>query len=286
MPELPEVETIRSDLDKKIRGKIIKNVEVKKPKMVDSKSAAFVNNLLNQEILKVKRRGKLLIIHLSSGKYLLIHLKMTGQLVYEEKGNIIVGGHSQGNDIKSLPNKYSHIIFKFKEGSVLYFNDMRQFGYARIVNNDELSDIVTRYGIEPLTDDFIFDKFKNIFKNRKTSVKAVLLNQQLISGIGNIYADEILFLAGVKPNRKAYSLSLAEKRKMYIATNRIIKFAIKHRGTTFNDYVDTDGKKGGFLKKLKVFGRKGEKCARCKDGIIQKIKVAQRGTHFCNKCQY
>lgn len=293
MPELPEVETIKNDLRKRILRKKIVGIEIRKRKIVKNKSTDFIKILKGNFFSNLDRIGKLLIFKLLDRKnYLLIHLKMTGQLIYCNKGEIVAGGHEIG--LKSslipglgdnLPNKYTHVIFEFNDGSKLFFNDLRQFGYLKIVNKEELERIVKDYGIEPLTKDFTIKKFREVLKNRKTSIKAVLLNQKLIAGIGNIYADESLFLAKIKPNRQAGSLLNKEIEELFKAISFIIKKAIKYRGTTFSNYVDTSGRKGNFTKLLKVYGREGEKCRRCLSDTIKKIKVAGRGTRYCQKCQ-
>ncbi|MFH2104905.1 MAG: bifunctional DNA-formamidopyrimidine glycosylase/DNA-(apurinic or apyrimidinic site) lyase [Parcubacteria group bacterium] len=285
MPELPEVETIRRDLQRKIVGKKITEVKVRKLKIVKGSQPAFRRALIGNSFAKISRRGKLLILELKKGeKYLLIHLKMTGQLIYQARGQIIAGGHGWPQ-IGKLPNKYSHIIFTFADRSQLFFNDLRQFGYMKLVGDEELSAILEKFGIEPLTKNFTWANFRHALAGKKTSLKAVLLNQKLIAGIGNIYVDEICFRAGVRPSRAVNKLSSAELRKIFNSCNIIIKQAIKYRGTTFNDYVDADGNKGNFISRLKVYQRAGEKCQRCRRGVIKKTRLAGRGTHYCPQCQ-
>jgi len=209
---------------------------------------------------------------------------MTGQLIYQKKNKITAGGHGE-LDNKKLPNKFSHIIFTFSDNSQLFFNDMRQFGYMKIVDEKELDKILNQFGIEPLDKDFNLKTFKKVLQNRKTNIKQLLLNQKLIAGIGNIYADEICFYAKVKPSRKVLTLNEAEIKKLYQGSKQILKTAIKKRGTTFNNYRDADGKQGSFVSFLKVYGRAGELCKRCKNGKIKKIKQGGRGTHYCPDCQ-
>lgn len=284
MPELPEVETIKNDLKRAILNKKIVSVIVNKKPVVKSNYNNFFKILKNNSFKNISRIGKLLIFNLQANCYLLIHLKMTGQLVYCDKTKCIAGGHEVPGGIGKLPNKYSHIIFKFFDKSVLYFNDLRRFGYLKIVNEDELEKIKSKFGIEPLTSGFTFEKFKEIFINRKKNIKAVLMDQALIAGVGNIYADEILFKAGVKPMRMAADIKQEELKKIFKTANEILKKAIKMRGTTFSNYVDSRGKKGNYTKMLKIYGREGEKCFRC-GGVIKKIKLGGRGTRFCGRCQ-
>lgn len=284
MPELPEVETIRQDLRAKIIGLKIKNIEVRNQKSVRGETDVFCSVLKGNSIKEIDRIGKLLIFQLAkSGQYMLTHLKMTGQLIYSFRGGRVAGGHSldKGDGLES--SKHTHVIISFSDGSQLQFNDMRKFGYLQLVNSKELEKIKAGYGIEPGKENFSLADLKKVFANRKTNIKAVLLNQKLISGIGNIYADEILFAAKVKPTRIANSLSETEIKKIHKASLEIIKKAIKNRGTTFSNYRDADGQKGNFSRFLQVYERAGLKCLRC-SGIIKKIKLAGRGTHFCD-CQ-
>lgn len=291
MPELPEVETIKGGLERKILGKKITGVKIRNRKIIKSQFNDFIKILLNNSFTAISRVGKLLILKLADkNNFLLIHLKMTGQLVYCFKDKLVAGGHSLSSRANlsgigdQLPNKYSHVVFKFKSGAELFFNDMRRFGYLKIVNESELKKIIGEYGPEPLSRNFNVKRFREILAGRTTSIKAVLLNQKLIAGIGNIYADEILFAAQVRPNRRVNTLSAAEEKRIFQAVNRIIKRAIKYRGTTFNNYIDAAGRKGNFTKFLKVYGREGEECFRCSEILIKK-KIASRGTRYCPRCQ-
>jgi len=354
MPELPEVETIKNDLKKRILGKKITAVEIRSRKIIKSKPADFIPEavplsgadryipplrrieisktigrkakpLLLKKTFKNSKRfleaagcedaagvsqrnftriikgnsfsgldriGKLLIFELADRKnFLLIHLKMTGQLIYCNKGEVVAGGHETGGEGdkipgvgEALPNKYTHLIFSFANGAKLFFNDLRKFGYAKVVNGKELEKIKGEYGAEPLTKEFTLAAFRKVLEGKNAPVKAILLNQNLIAGIGNIYADEALFKARIRPSRRAGSLSDKETEALFKAVNNIIKKAIKYRGTTFSNYVDASGRKGNFTKLLKVYHREGEKCRRC-GAVIKKAKVAGRGTRFCEKCQ-
>jgi formamidopyrimidine-DNA glycosylase len=284
MPELPEVETIRRDLCKSILNKKMVDVKVSKKSMVEGNLKDFKENLISNQIVDIARTGKLLIFKLKKDrKYLLAHMRMTGQLVYVLKDKKTPGGHNFPK-LEELPNKYSHIIISFSDKSKLYLNDMRQFGYMKVVPEEELEKIKLNFGIEPLQPNFEWEKFKNLSKGRKTSIKAFLLNQKNIAGIGNIYADEILFDAKIRPSRKVGSLSEKELRNIFISSEKIIKKAIQKRGTTFSDYVDGNGHKGSFVSYLKVYDRKDKKCKSCKEKI-KKIKLCGRGTYYCPICQ-
>ncbi len=297
MPELPEVETIRRDLVASILKKKIIDLKLNDAKVLKNAKPFFVKALLNRSILDISRRGKLLSFKISkkegekSNKYLLVHLKMTGQLILIAKEEKIVGGHSISDESfekavgGSLPNKHTRAEIVFSSGARLFFNDLRRFGYLQIVSEEELVRIKEEnYGPEPLSPKLSIDYLSQMLKKRSSSIKALLLNQKLIAGLGNIYVDEALFLAGIRPVREGRSLSLGERRKLLLSINKIIEKAIENRGTTFNNYVDSSGKKGNFSRLLQVYGRKGELCFKCKTSI-EKIKLAGRGTHYCPKCQ-
>ena len=290
MPELPEVETIKRDLEKSIIGLEIKSLIFKSDKEIKNKKNLFNKILIDNKFKSVERIGKLLIFKLGEGYFLLIHLKMTGQLIFCSKNKFIAGGHSlkKGSLTESvggnLPNRYTRVVFNFKNGSKLFFNDLRRFGYLKLVKKEDLKEIILKYGIEPLKEDFNLENLKKVLKNRKTNIKSILLNQNLISGIGNIYNDEILFDAGIRPDRSASKIKTEEMKRIISSANKIIKKAIESRGTTFSDYTDGEGRRGNFSNFLKVYGREGEKCKKC-GGVVKKIKLAGRGTYFCPKCQ-
>jgi formamidopyrimidine-DNA glycosylase len=187
--------------------------------------------------------------------------------------------------VGELPNRYSHVIFSFVGGAKLFFNDMRQFGYLRVVNYQELKEVKAQYGIEPLTDDFSWKTLLLILQKRKTALKNVLLDQKVIAGLGNIYVDEACFAANIRPWRRADRISREEVKKLERAIRRILKLAIENRGTTFGDYRDGLGGEGNFVKKLKVYGRVGKLCKRCKKVDIKKVRVGGRGTSYCPVCQ-
>lgn len=287
MPELPEVETIRGDLARKLGGQRIKSVTIINRKTVALAPAVFYRRLSKQIIDQVGRRAKLLFFKLKpSGDYLLIHLKMTGQLIYQDKKSLIAGGHSLSEEKDGdYPNKHTRVIFSFDNQSQLFFNDLRKFGYIKLAQARELEELIKKnYGPEPLSTDFSLLAFRKILSSKKTNIKAVLLNQKNVSGLGNIYVDESLFKAGISPKRRASSLSPSEIKKLYLAVNRIIAQAIKDRGTTFNNYRDSEGRRGSFSSRLKVYGRDKASCRSC-GRPISKIKLAGRGTHYCSFCQ-
>lgn len=291
MPELPEVETVRLDLEAQLLNKKIKKIEVLNPGTVGGDAINFSSSLVNTSFSAISRRGKLLIFTSSHrGLFLLAHLKMTGQLIYRIKNQIIAGGHSLSSHSfdqavgGELPSKHTRLILSFSDGSNLFFNDIRKFGYLKLVNSSELAKIVNNYGPEPLDKLFILSDFTTRLKKRRISIKAALLDQKLVAGIGNIYVDEILFASGVRPERSAASLTTKEISKIYQAIKKILALAIVSRGTTFSNYVDGSGNKGNFSQYLQVYGRGDLSCLKCGLAII-KTKVAGRGTHYCEHCQ-
>jgi formamidopyrimidine-DNA glycosylase len=293
MPELPEVETLRSQLDSVVSGKTIKTSKVKWPKMVSPLSpTTFNRRLKNRKIIGVDRRAKMLVFRLNNTgnkkdpQFLAVHLKMTGQLVFCPKsGQATYGGHPQKDGTKDLPNKHTHIIIDFIDGSNLYFNDMRKFGWMRLLTQSDLDDIFSRYGLEALSAKFSISAFRAMmsrYPNRK--IKQLLLDQTLIAGIGNIYADEACFATGVMPTRNLKDISDVEAKSLLSHVKRILKLSIAKKGTSYSTYVNLDGNSGGFVPYLKVYGRKGDPCKKCKNPI-DRMRVVGRGTHYCSICQ-
>ncbi|TAN58511.1 bifunctional DNA-formamidopyrimidine glycosylase/DNA-(apurinic or apyrimidinic site) lyase [Patescibacteria group bacterium] len=301
MPELPEVETIKRQLLKEVIGKKIKEVELRLPKLAyfegfkgdgstGSPQAAknFKKNLEGAKIGKADRAAKILILTLSNDYTLLVHLKMTGQLIYRAKnGKMRRGGHPWPPAAVEVPNKWTHIIFHFVDGSKLYFNDLRQFGYMKLVKSDELAEQkeIRKLGIEPFDKNFTVELFSKMLKcHAKAKIKPLLMDQNFISGIGNIYADESLHYAGILPTRPAGKIKPEEVKRLYQGIKIILKKSIAKGGTSSDTYVTLSGQKGGYEKYLKVYGREGKKCLRC-GGIIKRIKLGGRSAHFCPDCQ-
>ncbi len=292
MPELPEVETIRLDLEKTLIAKKIVSLQILSTNTIKNPKSFFNKKLLGFSFSEISRRGKLLIFKISGAdNFLLIHLKMTGQLIYLEGKNKVAGGHSlkEGSFLEAvggdLPNRHTRVIFNFEDNSQLFFNDLRKFGYLKIISGEELIKILAEnYGPEPLEKKLDEKYLKEVFQNRLRPIKNLLLDQKIIAGLGNIYVDEALFLAGILPLRSAKSLKSLEIITLVKAIKKVIALALKKRGTTFSDYLDSKGRKGNFSKFLKVYGRQNESCLNCGKEII-KIKLGGRGTHYCAKCQ-
>ncbi len=290
MPELPEVETIRRDLLLGVLKKKIVGIKINDSKVVRGDKKNWEKELFGKQFLDILRIGKLLAFKLSTGKYVLLHLRMTGQLIYKEENKIIAGGHPFSKKSKEkavggeLPNKFTRLIIEFSDNSFLFFNNIRRFAYAKIVSEKDWLKEKKRFGLEPKTDNFVFKDFFKVINSRKSNIKSVLLNQSLIAGLGNIYVDESLFLSKIDPRRLSSEVSEKEAKLLFKSIDRVIGEALKYRGTTFSDYVDSKGKRGDFFNKLKVYGRENQECLICGEKIA-KIRVAGRGTHFCSRCQ-
>ncbi|MBU2219749.1 DNA-formamidopyrimidine glycosylase [Patescibacteria group bacterium] len=278
MPELPEIETISRQLNRLIVGKKIKEVKVKLPKIIKMTSVDFKRALEGAKIKSVDRRAKLLIFELNNGWSMLAHLKMTGQMIYKTTDHRLR---------TTVENKHTHVIFNFMDGSRLLFNDLRQFGYLKLVKSAKLQEyfIEEGFGPEPLVKDFTLPDFKALLvKKPNARIKQFLMDSENIAGIGNIYSDEILFFSRIHPLRRAASLKKSEIKKMHSGIKKILADAIKLKGTSAKDYLDAFGQKGKFAQKLRVYGQEGKKCVKCKDKIIR-IKIGGRSAHFCPVCQ-
>lgn len=287
MPELPEVEIVRVQLWRKLRGKRILRVIVKHTKTVGF-DRAFSERLAGRAFRDIDRIGKLLIFTFQGEKnlFLLAHLKMTGQFFLTDKAGKIVGGggHSDTGPIGPLPNRHTRVVFELAGGNTLFFNDQRIFGYLKLVDKAGLDAAKAHFGPEPINGGFDTGAFFARLQRTDRVIKAVLLDQSVVAGLGNIYVDEALFRSRILPTRPASSLSRAEARLLAKNAGAVMNESIKHGGTTFRSFTDTDGGRGGFVKRLRVFDRQGEPCVKCGEAI-RKIKLAGRGTHFCEHCQ-
>lgn len=282
MPELPEVETIIRDLTVHLVNKTIKQVSVIYPGSINQKPVKFIAHLEGQKIKNLSRRGKNIILQLTTD-YLVIHLKMTGQLVWRGGQTTLAGGHPIINVGQELPNKFTRVILKFAAGT-LYFNDVRKFGWVRIMTALELELYLQRLGVEPLGIDFTKDYLQTALAAKRIAIKAALLDQSKIAGLGNIYVDEALWASGIAPTRPANSLSKPELKKLQQAIVAVLNLSISQRGTSFNNYRDGNGEAGNNMKFLKVYGRANEGCPKCRRPL-KKFRLAGRGTHWCDHCQ-
>lgn len=287
MPELPEVETVRRGLDKLIVGKTIQSIEVlNSPRSFQGDADSTAKFVVGSSVTAVRRRAKLLMIDLSTSYTLLVHLKMTGQMVYRGQQNF-GAGHPNDSLIGELPDRSTRVVFEFDDRSHLYFNDQRRFGWVKPVPTMEITNVafVSRLGPEPFDEALTPEIFISRMRRRNRSViKAALLDQSVIAGVGNIYADESLWGAKIHPARRIESVTDAELTKLLKEVRTVLQLSLDHGGSTDRNYVDAEGKRGSYLKFAKVFRRENQPCPRCGATII-KTRVAGRGTHICPVCQ-
>lgn len=286
MPELPEVETVRRGLEKLIVGKKVKSVVSDTQKSFPNAQADVETFLLGSSITKVSRRAKVLLIDLDNAYSLMIHLKMTGQLVY--RGETQFGaGHPSDSLIGELPDRSTRVTVEFTDGSKLFFNDQRKFGWVKLLPTIEVPniDFMKKVGPEPLEADFTAKEFAERFTRRaKTSIKAALLDQTVIAGVGNIYADESLWGAKIHPQRLVGTITPTEFKRLYGELRSVMNIAIEKGGSTDKNYVNAEGRRGSYMDFARVFRREGLPCPRCGTSIV-KFKAAGRGTHICPFCQ-
>jgi formamidopyrimidine-DNA glycosylase len=291
MPELPEVQTVVSDLNKKIKGDVIVGFWSDWGKTIKNKTIKeFTKEISGKKILGARRIGKNIFIDLSGGKTLYIHLKMTGHLLVKRTMT-----NDQETRNKSYfsdrVNQYVHHVWKLQTENyklkTLEFSDLRKFGKIVLVDTDKLMELkeIKELGIDAMSPKFTFEHFNNILEKKKQKkIRDILMDQNLIAGIGNIYLSEISFDAGILPERLAKNLKPAERKKIYNSIQKILKLAIKLRGTSDSDYRDTAGAPGGFQKVLKVYRKEKQKCPKC-DTIIRRLKMGQRSVFVCPVCQ-
>ncbi|NTU98812.1 DNA-formamidopyrimidine glycosylase, partial [Candidatus Falkowbacteria bacterium] len=263
MPELPEVQTIVDDLSRYLPGLNVRSFKELNPlasgngRMCEPSSIDFSKKIKGQKIISVSRRAKTLVFELENN-YLLVHLKMTGQLVYrscaEKDCEVVAGGHPIVGVGQELPNKFTRGHFILSDGSDLFFNDVRRFGWLKLVSKEEYQKYEQELGIEPFSEEFTLAYFTRMLERKKSAtIKQAILEQKYLVGVGNIYADEALFEAKIKPHRQAGSLSAEEIKALWRIIPKLLAKAIKFRGTSFNDYRDAHGRKGNFVSQLKVY---------------------------------
>lgn len=286
MPELPEVETVRRGLAQLLPGRKITAVEHDTPKSFPNATADVKQFLIGAKVTGVRRRAKVLLLDLSTAHTLVVHLKMTGQIVF--RGETAFGaGHPNSSLVGELPDKSTRVTITFADGARLFFNDQRKFGWMKLMPSLEVPniDFMKKVGPEPLEADFTAEAFAMRFARRpKTNIKAALLDQTVVAGVGNIYADESLWGAKIHPARLVGSLSHDDFQKLYEELRAVMNKAIEKGGSTDKNYVSAEGKRGSYLDFARVFRREGKPCPRCGTTII-KFKHAGRGTHVCPHCQ-
>ena len=287
MPELPEVEIVRLGLNNFITGRQIKSIDIANPKSFPSDAILIDRHVLNANVTSVKRRAKVLFINLSTDYSLMIHLKMTGQLVFVSNSDRFGAGHPNDDLISSLPSKSTRVVINFADGSKLFFNDQRKFGWIKLIKDEHINNevFISKLGPEPLTAEFTPKVFYQRLQRRsRTSIKAAILDQSVVAGVGNIYADESLWGARIHPATLVGKLSRRSISVLCEELKYVLALSIEKGGSTDRNYVQADGKKGSYLQFARVFRREGLTCPRCSEVII-KTRVAGRGTHLCPKCQ-
>jgi formamidopyrimidine-DNA glycosylase len=281
MPELPEVETIRRQLEKFLVGHRIEKVDVKTSKIFIGNKKALIGGIVK----KVRRFGKVLAIDLDNGFSAICHLKLTGQFIYRgprlrhipKISKKVLGG---------VPGKHTHVIFYLDREAKLYYNDVRKFGWIKAVKTSDVekTGFIGKLGPEPL-DGLTLPKFRQIIGSSKRAIKVLLMDQTKIGGVGNIYANDGLWLAKVNPKRSANSLSESEQSKLYKAVIKVLKNGLKYGGSSDLAYVTPEGSEGKYQKHFLAYGKGGKVCSRCKKSKIKKISLGGRGTYFCALCQ-
>jgi formamidopyrimidine-DNA glycosylase len=270
MPELPEVETIRRDLEKFIVGRKVLGIETNSPKQVQPSLAVVKKAIVGATIKKVQRRAKILQIFFSNGAIIMVHLKLTGRLLFRKKGD--------------KPDDWQHITISLSGDKELRFADSRKFGWFRLLKDEkELQKILKDFGPEPFLD-LTLPIFQKILGSTRRPVKIVLMDQKTIAGVGNIYANEALFLAKIDPRRPANKITKQEGENLYQSLEKVLKLGLRYRGASDNDYLDALGNKGSYQEHFLVYGRQGQKCPTC-SGLIKRIVVGGRSAFYCPTCQ-
>lgn len=287
MPELPEVETVRLGLAEFLPGHKIVSASSDWPKSFPNAESDVNTFLIGAQVLEVRRRAKVLIIDLNTDHSLIIHLKMTGQMVYVAENSRFGAGHPNGSLVGQLPDKSTRVTLTFESGSRLFFNDQRKFGWMRLLPTIEIEnlDFFKKVGPEPLAADFTAEAFiERLMRRKNSAIKAVLLDQTVIAGVGNIYADESLWGARIHPSTLVKDIKTAKLKSLFSELQYVLNLSIEKGGSTDKNYVNAEGKKGSYMDFARVFRREKLPCPRC-GSMIEKSRVAGRGTHTCPTCQ-
>lgn len=282
MPELPEVETIVRKLNDVLKNKVLVNIEVHRDKSFQGDA----EKIIGKPIVKVSRRAKLIRFHFPNKLNILAHLKMTGQFIFvgEKK---VGGGHPTSDWVNVLPSKHTRVsLYLINKGKPenLYFNDMRVFGWLRVLSDEEVEKEHQKYGPDINSDDASLEYFSGKLARTGRKIKQVIMDNKIVSGVGNIYACDGLNMAKIHPTRPANSLSKNEVSRLLVALKHVINLGIKLGGATISDYKNVDGFSGSYQDEVLTYGREGEACKNC-PGIIEKIKIGGRGTYYCPRCQ-
>ena len=288
MPELPEVEVVKRSLTNKIKNLIIKTVKINDDRLRYRINKNEIKKIIGLKIKKIERRSKFLLFFFNKDIIMLVHLGMTGKFFFIDKKKIKFKTSFYYNINQAKDQKHNHVVFSLNNKQKLIYNDVRKFGFIKFFNKKNLNDNLhlKSLGPEPLGQDFNYNYFKKYLAGRNRVIKDILMDQKFVSGIGNIYANEILFLSKVKPVREAKNLKDFEVKKILKVTKKILKKSIKLGGSSIKDFSSSDGKKGSFQGSFNVYGKKSEICSNknCANKIIRSI-ISNRSTFYCSKCQ-
>jgi formamidopyrimidine-DNA glycosylase len=276
MPELPEIESLRRILARSAAGRTVESVRISEPRLRRRIAHNLAAGVQGRRIVRLGRRAKYLIIELSGGAAIIVHLGMSGSLTHR----------GAGFDNSEFAERHDHVEFALDDGTRLVYNDPRRFGLIRLVMTDDVKTApeFANIGPEPLSAAFNAEYLARIARRRRVAIKNLIMDQRVVAGIGNIYASEILFRAGVRPTRRAARVTREEIGRIVAETAPILRDAIGSRGTTFRSYRDSEGQPGRFAERLMVYGRDGEQCRKC-SGSIRAVVVGQRSSFFCSQCQ-
>lgn len=280
MPELPEVETIVRRLSTGVVGKKIAKVSVLREKSFRGSPVA----LEGRTILSVARRSKIIQFNLNSLDHLLVHLKMTGQLILENESGRVGGGHPTGDFTNNLPSSHTRVVLVFDDGSTLYFNDMRVFGWMKVVPHSTLANEYHDLAPDITDPQLTPSHFIKVFATRSTPIKQAVMNNAVVAGVGNIYAADALNLAKIDPHRPANSLQPQEVKRLFDSLKTVIELGIVHGGASIDTFVSLDGLTGRYQDIRRVYKREGLPCPNCQAPVV-KVKLGGRGTFFCRECQ-
>lgn len=280
MPELPEVESIRRQLDKFIVGHKIEDIEVRNTRIFPDKK----DGIIGAKFRAVRRFGKVTVIDLDNGKSIMIHVKMTGQIIY--RGPNLPSPPPMSKKVSTIGGPHTHVIFSLDKGGNLYYNDFRRFGWIKIVltTDVEKTGLVGKMGPEPFVG-LTIKNFSAALAKTKRSIKVVIMDQEKIGGVGNIYANDALFLSKINPKREANSLTPKEQKNLFDAIHKVLEKGMKYGGSSENSFVTPDGGEGEYQRHTLVYGKGGQICSVCKKEKITKIMLGGRGTFYCSNCQ-
>jgi formamidopyrimidine-DNA glycosylase len=288
MPELPEVEVVKRSLAKNLQNLIIKKVKINDGRLRYRIEKKKISKITGLKLKKIERRSKFLLFYFTKNIIMLAHLGMTGKFLYVNNKNIKLKTSFYYSVNEKKDKKYDRVVFFFNKKIKLIYNDIRKFGFIKLLDNKNFTKNrhLINLGPEPLRGDFNLLYFKKYIKERNRAIKDILMDQKFVSGVGNIYANEILFLSKIKPFRKVKSLKEFEIKKIVKFTKKVLKKAIKLGGSSIKDFSSSNGKKGSFQQHFSVYGKKGDPCPnnRCKSKII-KHSISNRSSFFCSKCQ-